>query len=113
MDAEMIIYLVIMSVVALIMIIIGVSQIANKDEPVGFYNVLETPKKEEISDVSEWNKQHGIIWITYGICIEIGWWGGYIVPVESLEIFFATGGVVIPLPFMIMRHHSLERKYKK
>lgn len=47
MDAEMIIYLVIMSVVALIMIIIGVSQIANKDEPVGFHNVLETPKKEK------------------------------------------------------------------
>lgn len=113
MDAEMIMFLMIMSVVALIMIIIGVCQKTKKDEPVGFYNVLEPPKKEEISDVLEWNKQHGIIWITYGICIEIGWWLGYIVPIEALKIFFAMGGIVIPLPFMIMRHHSLEKKYKK
>lgn len=113
MNAEMVIYLTIMSVVALIMVIIGVCQITKKEEPVGFYSGVKPPKKEEISDVLEWNKQHGKIWILYGICIEIGWWLGYIVPSEALEIFFSMGGVVIPLPFMIMRHHSLERKYKK
>lgn len=74
---------------------------------------MKPPKKEEISDVLEWNRQHGIIWITYGICLELGWWLGYVVPLESLEIVFAMSGVVIPLPFMIMRHHTLEKKYKK
>lgn len=113
MNAETIMYLIIMSMVALIMILIGVCQITKKDAPVGFYNLIEPPKKEEISDVLEWNKQHGRIWLIYGICIELGCWLGYIVPIEALEIFFAMGGVVIPLPFMIIRHHSLTKIYKK
>lgn len=57
-DAEMIMYLIIMSVVALIMIIIGIFRKTKKDEPVGFYNGVKPPKKEEISDVLEWNRQH-------------------------------------------------------
>ena len=112
MNEAMIIGLVIISIVAGIMIIIGLSQISNKENPVGFYNVIDPPKKEEISDVVQWNKKHGIIWIVYGLCIELGFWLGYVMPVEALEMIFMMGGVIFPLPFMVMRHHKLEKEYK-
>jgi len=112
MNAEMIIALVIISFVAGIMIIIGIAQMAKKNEPVGFYNVIAPPKKEEISDLIQWNKKHGAIWIAYGICIELGFWLGYAMPIEALEMVFMIGGVIIPLPFMILRHRALEKEYK-
>ena len=104
--------LVIISFVAGIMIIIGLTQIAKSEEPVGFYNVIAPPKKEEISDIIQWNKKHGFIWIIYGICIELGFWLGYIMPIEVLEMAFMMGGVIIPLPFMVLRHRALEKEYK-
>lgn len=112
MSAEMIIGLVIISFVAAIMVIIGVCQMVKKDVPVGFYNMIDPPKKEDISDIIQWNKKHGIIWIIYGICIELGFWLGYLMPNEVLEMIFMMGGILIPLPFMILRHHKLEKMYK-
>lgn len=112
MNAEMIMGLVIISIVAVIMVIIGISQFNKKENPVGFYNVIAPPKKEEISDVIQWNKKHGFIWIVYGICIELGFWLGYIMPSEVLEMVFMMGGVIIPLPFMVLRHRALEKEYK-
>ena len=112
MNAEMIMALGIVSFVAGIMIIIGIVQMTKKDEPVGFYNVIAPPKKEEISDVIQWNKKHGVIWIVYGICIELGFWVGYAMPIGTLEMVFMMGGVIIPLPFMVLRHRSLEKEYK-
>ena len=112
MNAGMIMGLVIISIVAGIMIIIGIFQFSKKDNPVGFYNVIDPPKKEEISDVIQWNRKHGIIWIVYGICIEFGFWLGYVMPVEVLEMVFMMGGVIIPLPFMVIRHRKLEKEYK-
>ena len=112
MNEAMIIGLVIISIVAGIMIIIGLSQISNKENPVGFYNVIDPPKKEEISDVVQWNKKHGIIWIVYGLCIELGFWLGCVMPVEALEMIFMMGGVIFPLPFMVLRHHRLVKRYK-
>ena len=47
MNAEMIMALVIISFVAGIMIIIGITQIAKKEEPVGFYNVIAHLKKKK------------------------------------------------------------------
>ena len=113
MNAEMIMGLVIMSFVALIMVTIGICQFFKKDEPVGFYNIIDPPKKDEISNIILWNKRHGAIWIAYGICIELGFWLGFIMPNEVLEMVFMMGGVVVPLPFMIMRHHKLEKGEKK
>ena len=52
------------------------------------------------------------IWIVYGICIELGFWLGYIMPSEVLEMVFMMGGVIIPLPFMVLRHRALEKEYK-
>lgn len=113
MNAAMITGWVIISIVAGIMIIIGLFQLNEKDNPVGFYNIIDPPKKEEISDVIKWNKKHGTIWIVYGICIELGFWLGYVMPVEVLETVFMMGGVIIPLPIMVIIHHKLEKEYKR
>lgn len=113
MEVEMIIALVIISIVAMIMVLIGITQMKKKDDPVGFYNVVDPPKKDEITDIIQWNKKHGHIWIVYGLCIELGFWLGYFIPIEVLKMVFLTGGVVIPLPFMIHRHHSLVKQYQK
>lgn len=105
--------LVIISIVALIMVIIGVCQMRKKDAPVGFYNTIDPPKKEEIIDTIKWNKSHGMIWIMYGICIELGFLLSFIMPNEILEMVFTIGGVILPLPFMAIRHQKLEKRYKK
>lgn len=113
MNAEMIMGLVIITIVASVMVIIGVTQYCKKDVPVGFYNLIAPPKKEEISDIIKWNKKHGMIWIIYGMCIEVGFLLGYVVPNEVLEMVFMMGGVVIPLPFMIIAHRNIEKRYRQ
>ncbi len=112
MDAEMTIAFGIVTVVAFIMIAIGIFQFKKKDNPVGFYNVTIPPSKDEISNIIEWNKKHGLIWLVYGICIELGFLLGLIMPVEELEMLFMIGGIVLPLPFMVLRHHYLVKRYK-
>lgn len=113
MNPEMVMGGVIIFIVAMIMVAIGISQYVKKDVPVGFYNVIDPPKKEDITDIIQWNKKHGIIWISYGICIELGFWLGSIMPLEVLEITFLIGGVLIPLPFMVIRHEYLVKKYQR
>lgn len=112
MNAGMVIGLVIMSTVAGIMVSIGLFQRKEKEHPVGFYNIIDPPKKEEISDVIEWNKKHGMLWIAYGICIELGFWLGYVMHDEVLEMVFMMGGCILPLPVMVILHHRLEKEYK-
>jgi len=112
MNAENIMGSVIISIVAGIMIVIGIFQFCKKDNPVGFYNVIDPPKNEEISDIIQWNKKHGMIWIIYGLCIELGFWLGYFMPNEMLEMTFMMGGIVIPLPIMVIRHRMLKKKYR-
>lgn len=113
MNAGNIIGLVIISISALIMLLIGIFQFHKKDEPVGFYNLIDPPKKNEITDIILWNKQHGIIWICYGVCIEIGFLLGIFSSLEILQIIFMVGGLVVPLPIMIIRHQILVKKYQK
>ena len=112
MNAANIMGAVIITVVALIMVLIGVSQFRAKDKPVGFYNVIDPPRKEEITDIIAWNKKHGMIWIVYGIFIELGFWMGFLMMSEILQMVFMMGGVIVPLPFMVLRHRKLEKKYK-
>ena len=113
MNAETIMGLVIVSLVALVMLTIGICQFKKKDVPVGFYNLIAPPKKEEITDIIAWNKKHGMIWIIYGICIELGFLIGNVMPSWVLQMIFMAGGIILPLPFMVMRHKSLEKEYKR
>lgn len=103
--------LIIITIVAVIMEILGLYQFFKKESPVGFYNVIAPPKKEEISDVTKWNKKHGLIWIVYGICIEAAFLSGCIMTIEVLQMLFMLGGVLLPIPFMVMRHKKLEKEY--
>ena len=112
MSAETIMGLVIISLVALVMMTIGICQFGKKDVPVGFYNLTAPPEKEEITDIIAWNKKHGMIWIIYGICIELGFLLGNVMPTGMLQMIVMAGGIILPLPFMIMRHKKLERKYR-
>lgn len=104
--------LIIITMVALIMVSIGVVQMRKRDIPVGFYNMIDPPKKEEITDLISWNKKHGMIWVIYGICIELGFFIGLGMPSEAWQMVFMMGGVIVPLPLMVLRHRSLEKIYQ-
>ncbi len=114
---EMIISIAIFAVVALIMTIIGVSQLRSKT-PVGFYTGAKPPQSEEISDVLAWNKKHGYMWIAYGISIMLV---GIIIGVCSLNenaintliiLLLSTVGVILPIIVMMIYHTKLEKMYK-
>lgn len=64
MDAATIMGFVIISIVAFIMVIIGVYQMMKKNEPVGFYNMIAPPKKNEITNINMWNNLD-CIWCMY------------------------------------------------
>ncbi len=113
MTAENITGLVIVSLVALVMLIIGIGQLRRTDAPVGFYNLASPPGKDEITDITAWNRKHGVMWIIYGICIEAGFWLGFIVQNEVAEMICYIGGIVLPLPCMVARHICLVKRYKK
>ena len=65
------IFVIVMSICALIMINIGVFQVTRK-MPVTFYTGERIPDVEAVKNVKEWNIKHGIMWIFYGGVIIIG-----------------------------------------
>ncbi len=72
---------------ALIMIVIGIVQIKSKN-PVGFYSGKKPPKKEDLVDVTLWNKKHGKMWIIYGLAMI----GSYLI---YMVIFYEFIGFII------------------
>lgn len=111
MNAEVAIGFGISTFVALIMEIIGIAQIRKSDEPVGFYTLVDPPRENQITDMIAWNRQHGLMWILYGICIELG----FLPFIFSENDIFAgvcyCCGILVPLPIMILYHHLLVKKY--
>jgi hypothetical protein len=74
----MIVSLIICGFASLFMISIGVSQLKSKT-PVGFYTGEKPPKAEELTDVSAWNRKHGMMWVLYGVAdssIMVCWFSG-------------------------------------
>lgn len=63
---EYIFSFVIILLVAIVMMIIGVSQIMSK-KPVGFYSGEKPPREDELLDIAMWNKKHGYMWVIYGV----------------------------------------------
>jgi hypothetical protein len=94
------------------MICIGVSQLKSKT-PVGFYSGEEPPKAEELTDVSAWNKKHGIMWLMYGVVIFLSWFVGFWVGDSLWSIIPLVVGVCLPIIFMILYHSALVKRYKK
>lgn len=95
---------------ALLMFGIGIFQIKSK-KPVGFYSGEKAPDEKELSDVKAWNKKHGMMWILYGVCIVLTWVCGLVIGDSSLLIIPFLIGLLLPIPFMVLYHHKLIKKY--
>ena len=76
--------------------------------------IKEKPfKKEELSDVYLWNKKHGWMWIIYGIIILLSYGIGFIIGIDSVMcVIPMCGGIIIPIPVMIWKHHRLIKEMK-
>ena len=103
--------LIIMSLVAALMIGIGIYQIKSP-KPAWFYSGEEHPKPETIIDLRAWNFKHGGMWVLYGVVI-IATSLLALIDFEGFGIWLFIGGIMLPLPFMIWWHHRLEKKYLK
>ena len=112
MNTENIVGLVIYVFVSLFMMAIGIAQLKSQD-PVGFYSGEKPPKAEDLTDVHAWNKNHGLMWLIYGIIIFFSYLIGIPFVYSILVIIPMIGGVIVPLPFMIWYHHKLIKKFMK
>ena len=104
--------LVIIGIVSAIMIGIGCFQMKQKNDPVSFYTSSEPIKKAEISNIIQWNKQHGRLWIGYGFYIIAGYILAQFTPGKGLKLILLMGSILIPLPVMMVEHYKLEQKYR-
>lgn len=109
---ENIIGLVIYMAVASFMIGIGISQLRSK-KPVAFYSGEKPPREEELFDVKAWNQKHGGMWVLYGLIILVSYGIGMIIGDTLWCVITMCGGVVLPLPIMILYHHKLVKLYRK
>ncbi|MCI5902080.1 MAG: hypothetical protein MRZ74_06105 [Blautia sp.] len=104
--------LVIYLAVASFMTGIGISQLRSK-KPVAFYSNEKPPKEEELSDVKAWNQKHGRMWVLYGFIILVSYGTGVIIGDSLWSVIPMCGGVMLPLPIMVLYHHKLLRLYRK
>lgn len=112
MSPEYIISLVVTSIVAVIMLGIGISQLKSKT-PVGFYSGEQPPSADELSDVPSWNKKHGMMWIIYGVVIIVSHMLGAIIDYDVWFAVFFCSALIVPIIFMCWYHHRLTKIYKR
>ena len=110
--AEYIISLVIFLLVAIVMIIIGISQIRSK-KPVGFYTGEKPPREDELSDVVAWNKKHGYMWVVYGFIITGFFVMTSFIKAETVAMVLLFSGIIGSVPIMMLYHSHLKKKYYK
>ncbi len=112
MTAENIISFIIFVLVAFVMFTIGIAQLLSK-KPVGFYSGEKPPQAGDLTDVSAWNKKHGIMWILYGTAILFSY-GILIFTGNSVWCtLLACGGLMFPVVIMIWYHNKLKKTYLK
>ena len=110
--AGYIISLVVFLLVTIVMILIGISQIRS-EKPVGFYTGEKPPTEDELSDVVVWNKKHGYMWVVYGFIIIGFFFIASIIKSETIAMVLLLGGIIGPLPIMMLYHSYLKKKYYK
>lgn len=110
MGAGTVMYLVIVSMCALIMITIGIVQLKSK-RPVGFWSGVKPPDEKKVKDVEAYNKKHGWMWILYGTGMPVSYlivlpFGSELaaVLVNCVEM---CGGII----GMIIYHNHLDKMY--
>ena len=89
--------------VALIMAAIGVYQLRSK-KPATFYSGEKQLKPEQLTSVDDWNRGHGLMWIISALpfALNAGKW----------TVLLMTAGVMVPIPFLVMLHERMLKKYK-
>lgn len=97
---------------AILFLGIGIFQYKSKS-PVGFYSGEIPPKAEELTDVSAWNKKHGMMWIIYSGIVIISWIVSCFIGDSIWILVPIFGGLLIPGVFMIMYHNRLRKTYLK
>jgi len=101
-NPELILMMIPVGFCTLIFLGIGIWQ-WNSKTPVGFWTGKKPPKPEEISDVTAYNRGHAVLFFAYGIAMPVSVFAG---PVLFLAA--TLGGI----PFLILCHHFLEKKYR-
>lgn len=112
MSAENMIGFIIFLFVAFIMIAIGISQVKS-NTPVGFYSGEKPPRVEDLTNVHEWNVKHGMMWISYGIIMLVGYFIGALIGDSIWSAIPMCGGVVLPIIEMVWYHHKLIKMYRR
>lgn len=102
---------VIFGVTALIMLGIGIAQLKSK-APVGFYTNEEPLHEAQLTDVRAWNREHGLMWIGYSVCLALGYAGSAWIGDELLALAPMMAGVLLPLIPMMLNHRRLVKKYQ-
>lgn len=110
MIAEQIIALVVIGIVSLIMIIIGISMMRSLD-PTGFYTFRKPPKAENLSDVSTYNRKHGMMFILYGVGILISYIIEVIISSATEFPYILSGTIFLGLVVLCLNHEYLDKKY--
>lgn len=108
--AENMVGFIIFAFVAAFMMGIGISQIRSK-QPVGFYSGEKPPRAEDLTDVAAWNKKHGWMWMVYGVVILLSYFAGALFGDTIWSAVPMVSGVIVPLPFMILGHNKLRKRY--
>ena len=75
---------VIVILVGCVMLSIGIVQYRKKD-PVGFYSGEKPPRPDELTDVTEWNHKHGMLWMGFGLSIFLGCLLGFLLFLHYLS----------------------------
>lgn len=110
---ETIFIVLILGFCALLMAGIGISQMRSK-EPTGFYTWEPKLTSDKISNVSEWNKKHGMMFIYYGICFVICAIAIILIGADSIWIFIPLlVFVILPIILIIWEHTKLVEQYVK
>ena len=106
----MIICALIYTLVAAIMVGIGVWNLKSKT-PVTFYSGEKPMDPRELTDVEGWNRDHGRMWLTYGCLIALSAVIGFLLGDSLWCLIPYMGGVVVPLPLRVLYHHRLLKRY--
>ena len=97
--------------VAIIFLIIGLAQYFSKG-PVTFYTGEEPLPRYKYKDIKKWNHGHGIMWIAYSVIVILGAVISIIIGSDNVLILIPMmGSIIVPLPFLIVCHNMMVKKY--
>lgn len=99
-------------IIAAALIIIGIFQSRSK-EPVGFFGNSAPPSPKELTNVSAYNKEHGIMWILYGIAVGIAGFIGTLIDNKWVITILIFAVICAGVGIMNLRHAKIREKYTK